>query len=277
VARDVTPSEEQGERYGWLIGPLFGVAGLAALWSTHAPWPAIAAFFTVVSGWTLMAWTHEIKQQRREDAAQEIEQSLLALSHEFHAVLDQFTGCCGDQYSKGREELDQLRHLLGDAVRRLMVGIETLRGQTQTQQALLEVLAPHAALVGGPTTSEATGVAPHSHDLPDEISELWEVKAAVDATLNETTTALQFEDLASQLVCHIDDRLAYLQALLDGIADIDAQLQVPPSNAVAMRTFYQERLAHMQRALNAAAALIEHAEHKAVHQERLDAGEVELF
>jgi len=276
VERGVTPSEEQGERYGWLVGPLFGTAGLAALWSTHAPWPAIAAFFTVISGWTLLAWRHEIKQRQREEAAQEVERTLVGLSHEFHAVLSQFTDCCTDQYTKGRAELRQLRHLLQDAGGRLMGGVGELRGQVEAQQATLERLALHAALVDDPATPFTVTVTLQDL-LPAGMSHLSEVEAALDSTLGATTTALQFEDLASQLVCHIDDRLAYLRALLDGIADIDAQLQAPPSNAVAMRAFYQERLRHMQRALNAAAALIERAEHVAVHQERLEAGEVELF
>jgi len=265
------PSEEQGARYGWLVGPLFGTAGLAALWSIHAPWSAIAALFTVITGWTLITWIHEIKQRQQEKAAREVERALIGLSHEFHTVLDQFTGCCTEQYTKARAELDQLRHLLGDASSRLIGGIENLRGQVETQQATLERLALRTALAGDsamPTLDDF---------LPDGVSALSEVKTALDATLNETTTALQFEDLTNQLAGHIDDRLAYLQALLDGIANIDAQLQPHPSNAVAMRSFYQERLAHMQRALNTAAAFIERAEHVAVHQERLEAGEVELF
>jgi len=270
VRRGVTPSEE-GERYGWLAGPLFAVAGLAALWSTHAPWPAIAAFFTVASGWTLIAWRHEIKQRQREEAAQEAEKTLVGLLHEFHTVLDQFTGCCSDQYSKGRRELDQLRHLLGDASNRLIGGVENLRGQVEAQQATLERLALRTALAGDPAMPTLDDF------LPAGVSALSEVKAALDETLNETTTALQFEDLASQIVTHIDDRMEYLQTLLYGIVSIDAQLRPPPADATSMRAFYQERLVQIQRAVAVAAELIDRAEHVAVRQERLDAGEVELF
>jgi len=259
-----------------MVGPLFGTAGLAALWSTHAPWPAIGAFFTVVTGWTLIAWRHEIKQRGREEAAQELEKALVGLSHEFHAVLDQFTDCSTDQYSKGRSELSQLRNLLGDAAQRLIAGVENLRGQVEAQQATLERLALRTALSDDPETQPL--YTPTLEDLlPEGVSELWEVKAALDATLNETTTALQFEDLTNQLACHIDDRLKYLQVLFDGIAAIDAQLHTSPSNAAAMRTAYQERLARMESALTTAATLIERTDHVAVQQERLEAGEVELF
>lgn len=268
--------EEQTAWHGWLIGPLFGAAGLVTLWITHAPWPSIAALFTVVTGWTLMAWSHEIKQRRRGLAAQEAEEALVGLSHEFHTVLDQFTGRCTDQYVKGRTELDQLRSLLGDAAGRLMKGVHNLRIQVEAQQATLERLALRTALIGDPATPFP--YTPTMKDLlPEGVSELGEVKAALDATLNETTTALQFEDLTNQLAGHIDDRILYLQALLDGLAAIDSQLQASPSNARDMRTFYQARLTQMQDALNTAAVLIERAEHVAVHQERLEAGEVELF
>ena len=270
------PSEEPGERYGWLVGPIFGVAGLAALWATHSPLEAIAAFFTVVTGWTAVAWLHEVRQRCREQSAREVERALVDLSLEFHTVLDQFTGCCTDQYSKGRTELDQLRHLLDDAVNRLIEGVERLRGQVEAQQATLERLALHAALVDDPATPFTVTVTLQDL-LPEGMSNLREVGAALDSTLNETTTALQFEDLTSQLVCHINDRMEYLQTRLDGIAAIDADLQPPPSDTVTMRTFYQERLGQMQGALNTAATLIERAEHVAVHQERLEAGEVELF
>jgi len=276
VKRGLTSPGKQSERYGWLIGPLFGAAGLVTLWITHAPWTAVAAFLTVDIGWTLMAWNHEIKQRRRELDAQEVEKTLVELSHEFHTVLDQFTGCCTDQYVKGRSEINQLRSLLGDAAGRLMGGVENLRTQVEAQQATLERLALRAALVDDPLTP-IPFTATLQDLLPEGVSDLAEVKAALDATLSSTTTALQFEDLTSQLAGHIDDRLEYLQALHDGISAIDTQLQTPPANALTMRAFYQERLAHMQRGLNAAAVLIEHAEHVAVQQERLEVGEVELF
>ncbi|NCO57030.1 MAG: hypothetical protein GW783_03925 [Deltaproteobacteria bacterium] len=257
VTDSETPLETRQERHGWLVGPLLAVGGLAALAGGHAGWPAIVPLAVVAIGWTGVAYHREVAQRRQRRAARAAERALAELAHEFHTVLDRFTRCCTDQYGRGRGELQQLRRLLADAAARLIAGVERLHQQVQSQHALCANPADTAAGSGWG--------APEADRLQ------------IEAAVSETTTALQFEDLASQLICHVDDRLACLQALLDGIAAIDAQLPSSASDTAAMRTFYQGRLVQMQQAIAAAAALIERAEHVAVHQERLEAGEVELF
>lgn len=286
----------------WILGVVLSGAGLATLLITHEPAEHVAAFVTVAAGWALILWRLETLFRATVREVREAEVGLVHLSSEFHAVLDQFTDTFDDQFTKGKRELGQLRDLLRDAVERLTRAFTFLKEQIEAQQGLLEEVAGHSGSLirqgtvlanvdaaaargedrgrGGTalqTQALVAEVVAMSDRLAVGVAELWRVKGQLEATLGEAVMALQFEDITNQLATHLVDRVVYLEALLSGVMKIEAAVDVNLSDAAAVYNRYQDRLAKMRQALQAAALLVERAEHVAVHQETLDAGEVELF
>jgi hypothetical protein len=286
----------------WILGVVLGGAGLLTLLVTHEPAQHVAAFVTVAAGWAVILWRLESRFRAKVRQVREAEVGLVDLSSEFHAVLDQFTNTFDDQFTKGKRELGQLRELLRDAVERLTRAFTFLKEQIEAQQGLLEEVAGHSgslirqgtvlANADAGTLDGATrgggGTAVQTQALVEEVvamsdrlavgvAELWRVKGELEATLGEAVMALQFEDISSQLATHVVDRLVYLEALLAGVMTIEAEVDASVTGAAAIRDLYQHRLARMRQALQTAALLVERAEHVAVHQETLTAGEVELF
>ena len=283
----------------WILGVVISLAGLVTLLITHEPTEHVAAFVTVATGWGLILWRLETLFRAKVREVREAEAGLVDLGSEFHAVLDQFTDTFDDQFNKGKRELGQLRDLLRDAVERLTHAFTFLKEQIEAQQGLLEEVAGHSGTLirqgtvlanadpargagrGGGTAVQTQALVAEVVAMSDRlavgVAELWRVKGELEETLGEAIMALQFEDISSQLATHVVDRLVYLEALLAGVMKIESDVDANVTGAAAIRNLYEDRLARMRHALQTAALLVERAEHVAVHQETLAAGEVELF
>lgn len=287
----------------WILGLVLSIAGLITLLVVHEPGQRLAAFITVATGWVLVLWRLEVFFREKMREVEKAQADLVDLSREFHTVLDQFTETFEDQFTKGRRELGQLRSLLRDAVERLTHAFTFLKEQIEAQQGLLEEVAGHsgslmhhgcvlanvdAAAWRGENDIASSGLALQTQALIAEVvtmsdrlavrvAQLWRVKGELDTTLGEAVMALQFEDITAQLADHVVDRVAYLETLLCGIMRIEEEMAADRRDAEGARSVYQYRLRKMRDALQAASALVEQAEHVAVHQETLTAGEVELF
>lgn len=287
----------------WILGVVLSVAGLITLVLVDEPGERVAAFITVAAGWGVILWRMEAVSRSKMRALEEAQAGLVDLSREFHKVLDEFTDTFADQFTKGRRELRQLRSLLRDAVERLSHAFSFLAEQIEAQQELLEEVAGHSGSLmrHGSVLANVDAGAWHGHDdvasagvahqtqaLVEEVvtmsdrlavgvAQLWRVKGEVDTTLGEAIMALQFEDITAQLADHVVDRVAYLETLLCGIMKIEEDMAADRLDADGARSVYQCRVRKMREALQAASALVEQAEHVAVHQETLTAGEVELF
>lgn len=164
------------------------------------------------------------------------------LHQDVHGALqEQFTATLGD--------LQQLRALLGDATTKLSQAFQTMIHQARAQGAAARTLREG----GG---DEAIG----------EI-----VALAEEITRGSTLVvqSLQFEDMSTQLLQHVDKRLAWLE----GFARDAAPLQTAVSGNLVGLT-HDEFAAVEQRLAEQRARM--HA-HKTVRQESLDEGDVELF
>jgi len=103
------------------------------------------------------------------------------------------------------------------------------------------------------------------------ISEISRIGNEIQNYVNSAVTALQFEDMASQLITHLDRRVLGLSALLDGVHNIGA------STGESRTTTYHEKIGRFHNAIFQAVNLLSTTEHQAVSQQKMHAGDVELF
>lgn len=146
-------------------------------------------------------------------------------------------------------DLEQLRAILGDATGKLSLAFQTMLRQAHHQQAA-------ARRLDG------------SHDA-DAVREIQALADDIAGGSMLVVQGLQFEDMAAQLLQHVDRRLAWLAMF----ARDAAPLQTAVTGDIIGLTdaefaAVEARLADHQANVH---------QHKAVQQDSLDEGEVELF
>lgn len=145
-------------------------------------------------------------------------------------------------------DLAQTRLLLAEAIGRLGASFEAICAELAGQREILDGGAAHA--------------------LPDAArTALSERVAAIDAQAGAMITALQFEDMTSQLIAHSERRLAGLRDMLSGLGD-GAQGLAEGGDA-ALKTMHKV-LAARSRKLSGTLS-------RSVGQKHLDSGDMELF
>ncbi len=92
--------------------------------------------------------------------------------------------------------------------------------------------------------------------------------------VNACITSLQFQDMASQVLVHMDERIKLLEYLLTNLAELSLEQE---HGGTDLRTDCDLRLRHFKDALAKAGDLIEKAGHNPVKQQSMAMGDVELF
>ena len=169
------------------------------------------------------------------------------LSQLHSAVLESLDG----QFGQSIGDLQQLRGLLGDATGKLSQAFQLMVRQAQLQREMSHrLIAEH--------DSQA---ARDIHELAGEIS-----KGAM-----LVVQSLQFEDMANQLLQHVDKRIAWL----DKFARDASLLSTAVRDDMVGMTYaeflsVEERLAEQRMQLG-------QWDRKVVQQQSLDEGDIELF
>lgn len=156
-----------------------------------------------------------------------------------------------DGFGETLTDLQQLRSLLGDATAKLSAAFQTMIHQARSQQVAAARL---EASVGADSAREI-------RQLAEEITR--------GSLL--VVQSLQFEDMANQLLQHVDKRLAWLEQF----AREAAPLHSAASLGVVGLT--PEDFAAVESSLARQREDRRGWRHKAVQQESLDEGDVELF
>ena len=169
------------------------------------------------------------------------------LSHLHADVLESLDG----QFGQTIGDLQQLRGLLGDATGKLSQAFQLMVRQAQMQRELSHRLLEES---DAPAARDI-------HELAGEISR--------GAML--VVQSLQFEDMANQLLQHVDKRIAWLDnfardasLLKTAVRDDMVGMSYPEFLAV------EERLAELRMQLG-------QWDRKVVQQQSLDEGDIELF
>ena len=105
----------------------------------------------------------------------------------------------------------------------------------------------------------------------EEISEL---STAVGRQVGQAVTSLQFQDMATQVLGHVNSRVDVLSSVLDQLATLPLAARGRQDD---LSLDCAKRLEQFHQGLDAATALIEQAQHSPVSQQSLSEGEIELF
>lgn len=104
------------------------------------------------------------------------------------------------------------------------------------------------------------------------IEETGEVSQQMTLKVNQAVTSLQFEDMCTQLAEHIARRLDAVNEL-SGLVDQLHEARMKPE----VLNDYRELLTNIEKSLTELKPKIKSVQHKAVAQQDLDTGEIELF
>jgi hypothetical protein len=146
-------------------------------------------------------------------------------------------------------DLAQTRLLLAEAIARLSDGFGALHAAVSVQRAAAEQLQQQAA--GGGDGQE----------------QLRNAAAAIDTQVQAMVTALQFEDMTSQLIAQAGRRIAGLLGILAGVGD----------GAQGLATGDLTQLDTLRAAMAAQSRELDGLLARSVDQRHMDSGDITLF
>jgi len=111
-----------------------------------------------------------------------------------------------------------------------------------------------------------------NHKTKQLIEDSGTVSDDISVMVNQAVTSLQFEDMCTQLSAHIATRLSAVNEL----TEVLLRAQANKTNNVQLAEYKHELMAYKESLANIAPK-IKSVEHKAVTQQDLDSGDIELF
>ena len=167
------------------------------------------------------------------------------------SLRDQVQELLNDEFGVVTEDLTQLRRILSDAAEKLS---GTFRVVTASSEDMRVTIA---------AVSEAPDLA--------VLQRIREIAVEMASTTGMTIQSLQFEDMATQLLQHVDRKLVILARLSTDMAVIN------PTTALVPPLLRTEQLDDLFAKLENHRKEITTATRKVVQQESLESGDIELF
>jgi methyl-accepting chemotaxis protein len=164
---------------------------------------------------------------------------------------EQVTTTLNQEFAIVATDLEQLRSILSDAAVKLS---GTFRVVTASSEDLRRTI----------------GQVRSSDDLP-ALKRLGEIADEMASTSGATVQSLQFEDMASQLLQHVDTKLAVLAHLAEDMAVIN------PSASALSPHLGADQLDQLFAKFDAYRNTLEVGTRKVVQQQSLESGDIELF
>lgn len=176
--------------------------------------------------------------------SREVSERLQLLREEVHASLN-------EEFRIITADLDQLRGILTDAAQKLSGAFRVVAAGTQEMNQALN------GASGGPEAGSLAALA--------------RIVEGMNATAGTTIQSLQFEDMATQLLQHVDRRLRMVHDLSVEMSVINPSAnRTPPFLAPMELDALFDRLEYYRNELRVATR-------KVVQQQSLDSGDIELF
>ncbi len=170
-------------------------------------------------------------------------------SRTIHTLRDQVHHTLNREFLSVTDDLEQLRSLLSDAATRLSTAF---RDMTHASDEIRSLVAVHA--------EDGS-----SQSLEDVVN----AAARIAANAGGTVQSLQFEDMATQLLAHVRRRLDLVEAFSKDMAALSLDTVRTP--------LHTEALGRLQNVLECYQIEMGEMRRKAIQQESLDAGAIELF
>ncbi len=182
------------------------------------------------------------------------------------------------QLSAIRNESDQVLGLLGHAIEQLAEGFHGMHRQTEIQRQLALTVMASAVGTPAPATDDPAFVQRQRQQHDRALAELTASAAEVDALVSAAVKGLQVNDLVSQLIGHVLQRVDAIDIVIDhlnALALLCAKAPpagVPDKHQENIRVDAQVRL--VQASLQ---AMVVATERPPVAQQSMSEGEIELF
>lgn len=174
------------------------------------------------------------------------------------------------QFSSLKDELDQVGQLLRDAISKLTSNFNAIEQGTRKQSEWIEGLIP------------LINHLPKEKQFPQEngatFDHLSRVNQEIRSKISNAVTALQFEDMVTQLLGKILKRAEKMEQVQNKLrrAQIDST-NTRLMGGVESEGHFQERLARFKEAVNEAVVTLEDHSQSTILQQDLSAGTVDLF
>jgi methyl-accepting chemotaxis protein len=113
-----------------------------------------------------------------------------------------------------------------------------------------------------------------SQQVEDSAEKITILSKQVEAGVRSAVTSLQFQDMSTQVIAHVNQRLEILGSILAKMAELPLEIE---SAGFGVKEVCELRLQQFAQTLAAASELVEKAQHNPVSQQSLDTGDIELF
>ena len=112
-----------------------------------------------------------------------------------------------------------------------------------------------------------------NRNIEQSISGISDISIQVEQEVRTAVTSLQFHDMVTQVMGHLDRRAELLESVIAGFGEIDFATQ----HGAADRSGLKQSIEMFRGGLRDAAGLVERVKHNPVSQKTMETGSVELF
>lgn len=201
--------------------------------------------------------------------------NLLALNAAIEAAR---AGEAGRGFAVVADEVRSLSNRSNQFSHEIRTHMDSVYRSVRTAEAAINEMASrdmNFALQSKNTVQEAMGeIRQRNSKMESTVGELSDIAGEVEGNVRIAVTSLQFQDLASQLLNHINTRIGNMGAIIHSIAGI------PINDAMAgedKRSEFILRLQRFHEAIDQASELIKQSRHNPVSQSQMESGDIELF
>jgi len=180
--------------------------------------------------------------------------------------------------------------VVADEVRNLSLHSTQFSGQIRTHVAEVHRALESAMQVSGELashdmtfalqskidiTSMMSEIERFDREVQANVTHLSKLSSEMHQSVGTAVTALQFEDLTSQLINHLERRSNGLKTLLAGVRSIELSEEGGTISSAAIA--YHGRVERLRAAIAEVGGMLAKTERVAVSQQKMQAGDVELF
>ena len=245
------------KKYAALIAPAAIVAALAAWFAD--PVSRVLGIATAAAMIWLVAARFVVAAQHEEAPSA----TLAGYRTRLAGLIDHLAALGQMQSLSSRSELDQLKGMLQQAIDQLIGNFQNMNSHVQAQHELALSIVNGVARIG--QEGESMRLADCNLATADAARGIDAHAAAVASEVGAAVIALQFQDLSSQLISHVQGRLEGLSEGVQGVAQSFAGAADMDSAMAAAR----ERIEALSR--------LQHTRKNPVEQESMRSGDIELL
>ena len=205
--------------------------------------------------------------------------NLLALNAAIEAAR---AGAAGRGFAVVADEVRKLSHHSTEFGAQIRTHVGQVRSALEGAMEASAQLSSHDMNFALQSKANITSMMKELEDFDQEVQEnvahISRISADVRTSVNHAVTALQFEDLTSQLIEHLRKRVNGLGELLAGIRAIDLSKEgAGAEDAETHASAYHGRIERLRTAIAKTGDLLAKTTHIAVSQQQMQAGDIELF